>query len=340
MENGKFKVWLPALRTGSGVDIFTERLAEALGRQGITAHITWFSLRYEACPFLLRSIPPPRGTDIVIANSWSGDAFKRAGLPLVVVVHHSAYGTDLRAYQGTAQRLYHAFLIRPFERRSFKHADVISAVSSFSASGIKRQFPEVTHVEVIPNWLDIERFRPAAASARSGHPFRLLYAGKLSSPKGADLLAPIMKELGNGFELLIASHSPLPRDADTVPNIRLLGWMAEAELIRQYQQCDALLLPSRSEGFSYAALEAMACGKPVVASNATALPELVIDNVNGILCQPGDIPSFSAACRVLADNAELCQVMGTAARSRVVKHFSESVVIGRYADLIQRLVRQ
>jgi glycosyltransferase involved in cell wall biosynthesis len=340
MENGKIKVWLPALRAGSGVDIYTERLAEALGRQGITTHITWFPLRYEACPFLLRSVPPPKGTDIVIANSWSGDAFKRSGLPLAVIVHHSAYGTDLRAYQSTAQRLYHAFLIRPLERRSFKNADVISAVSAFSASGIKRQFPEVTHVEVIPNWLDIERFRPAATFARLGHPFRLLYVGKLSRPKGADLLAPIMKELGDRFELLIASHSPLPQDAYAAPNIRLLGWMAEAELIRQYQQCDALLLPSLSEGFSYAALEAMACGKPVVASNATALPELVIDNVNGILCQPGDIPSFSTACRALADNAELCQAMGTASRGRAVKHFSESAVVGRYADLIHRLVRK
>jgi glycosyltransferase involved in cell wall biosynthesis len=170
-------------------------------------------------------------------------------------------------------------------------------------------------------------------------PIRLLYVGKLSRPKGADLLAPIMRELGNDFELRIASDSPPLWEADAFPNIRLLGWLREADLIRQYQQCDMLLLPSRSEGFSYAAAEAMACGKPVVASRATALPEIVAHEKSGLLCPVDDIASFSAACRTLAADTGQRIKMGNAARDVVVNQFSEAAAIGRYLDLIRRLVK-
>lgn len=337
MEGGKLKVWLPALRTGSGVDMFTLRLAETLERNGIIVCITWFSHRYETFPILLRGISPPQGTDIVIANSWNGFAFNRPGVPLVVIVHHSAYGIDLRPHQGIGQRLYHKFLIRPFERRSFKHANAISAVSDFSASAIKRHYPEITHIDVIPNWVDINRFRPAAISRMNGTPFRLLYVGKLSRPKGADMLEPIMRKLGEDFELLVAGNGSLPASTRAVSNIRLLGRVAEQNLIEHYQQCDALLLPSRSEGFSYAAIEAMACGKPVIATNTTALPEVIMNGVTGVLCPSDDAAAFADACRKLAADTTRREEMGIAARRIAEERFSEGAVIGRYISLIQRL---
>ena len=77
MKDGKVQVWLPTIRAGSGTDLFTIRLAQALESRGLSAHIEWFSTRYEFAPILLRNIPAPAGTDIVFTNSWNGTQTNR-----------------------------------------------------------------------------------------------------------------------------------------------------------------------------------------------------------------------------------------------------------------------
>jgi glycosyltransferase involved in cell wall biosynthesis len=337
MQDGRIKVWLPAIRVGSGTDVFTERLADALTRHGILTEITWFSSKFEFAPFLLRSVQPPAGTDIVLANSWNGFAFKRPDIPLIVTLHHSGFDPTVHFYRTLTQRIYHRLLIEPYERWSYKAANAVTAVSTFSANSLK-QATGLAKVEVIHNWIDTERFRPMA-SAHPGdtRPFRLLFVGKPSVSKGADLLAPIMRRLGPEFELRIAGRTNPAQQAEYPTNIRVLGWLNEEKLIRSYQESDALLFPSRSEGFGYVALEAMACGKPVIATDCTAIPEVVSNCVTGLLCAPGDVIAFADACRHLADSPLRRMEMSQAARQKAIEEFSESVVLPRYVNLIQRL---
>lgn len=336
MENGRKKVWFPLIRAKSGSDVFTRRLAAALERQGFAAEFSWFPLQYEPAPFLLRTIRPPAGTNIVFANSWNGFAFKRAGIPLVVTVHHSGFDPSSRSYRTPVQNLYHRLLVRPFEMRSLHISDAITAVSNYAAAAIKRHDPSLGRVETIHNWVDTKRFRPANSTSRTGRPFQLLFVGKLSSSKGADLLPKIMRLLGRDFELRIAGR--WERTSCKLPdNIQMLGWLNEEDLIRAYQESDALLFPSRSEGFGYAAAEAMACGKPVIASNCTALPEVVSDCITGLLCPPNDVSAFANACRQLADSPLQRKEMAEAARQKAVEEFSENAVLPRYITLINRL---
>lgn len=337
MENGKIKVWLPAIRAGTGTDVFTLRLADALRRHGLAAQVTWFSLRFEAMPFLLRQVKPPTGTDIVFANSWNGYAFKRDELPLVVTLHHSAYDPASRKLQSPAQRFYHWLIVKPFEMRSLQAADAITAVSAFAADSLKRA-TAIDRVSVIHNWVDTERFCPLPARRETGRPFRLLFVGKLSKGKGADLLAPIMRQLGPDFELSFAGRLKKGRAADCPANMRALGWLEEKALIEAYRGCDAVLFPSRSEGFGYAALEAMACGKPVIASNATALPEVVVDGTTGILCSTDDVQGFAGACRTLAANPARCETMAIEARRHAVDRFSESIAMKKFLAIVEDLV--
>lgn len=338
MKNGKIKIWLPAIKTGSGTDTFTRRLAEALVRFGFITQITWFPLSREPMPFLLQNAVPPVGTDIIFANSWTGFAFKRAGLPLVVTIHHSAFDPAANAYYSFIQRLYHRLLIRPFELRSFRAADAITAVSAFAASAVS-QVTGRNNIQVIYNWVDIHRFCPPAENHTENRPFRLLFVGKLSRIKGADLLAPIMRRLGVGFELRLAGELRDWKSKAYPKNIHPLGWLDEEDLIRAYQDCDALLLPSRFEGFVYAALEAMACGKPVITSNSSSLPEMVENGLTGVLCPMDDVSTFVEACKMLAGNIDLCRAMGIAGRQRVVESFSEQAVIHQYIALVMELVR-
>lgn len=340
MKNGKIKIWLPTIRVNSGTDVFTRRLADALTKHGIEAQISWFSGHYELMPFLLRHVSPPEGTDVIFANSWNGFAFKRADIPLIVTMHHSGFEPAIHSYRTRAQRIYHRLLIEPFEKRSFQAADAVTAVSMFAAENMKRVV-HLENVEVIYNWIDIDLFHPAPeVQEEKNRPFRLLFVGKPSLSKGADLLAPIMRRLGSDFELRIAGRPNPAQDAGYPANVQVLGWLNEKQLINAYQECDALLFPSRSEGFGYVALEAMACGKPVIATDTTALPEVVTDGVTGILCPVGDVSAFVDACNRLAANPMLCREMGKAARQRVIEQFSEPGIITQYLTLMHGLLRR
>jgi glycosyltransferase involved in cell wall biosynthesis len=336
MENGKIKAWLPTVRAGSGSDIYTIRLAQALEMRGISCTITWFPLRYEILPICLRNRTPPEGTDIIFANSWNAFAFKRRGVPLVATLHHAEFGSP-NAYLSLAQKMYRQALIRQYEMQSFKAADAIVAVSQFAADSLHRtSFAD--KVEVIHNWIDIDKYRPIEEKEPANKPFRLLFVGKQSRLKGADMLPAIMNQLGDDFHLSIAGTMRRTRGTALPGNMSSLGWLNEAKLIRAYQECDALLFPSRSEGFGYTALEAMACGKPVIASNATALPEIVADGLTGVLCEAGDIEAFVNASRWLAAEPFIARTMGDEGRRRAVEQFSEGKSAFKYSSLIDRLL--
>jgi glycosyltransferase involved in cell wall biosynthesis len=81
----------------------------------------------------------------------------------------------------------------------------------------------------------------------------------------------------------------------------------------------------------------MACAKPVIAANTSSLAEVIEDGVNGMLCPSDDIPAFVAACRKLADERQLCNRYGIAARDCVELRFSENVVVPQYIDLYRRI---
>ena len=95
----------------------------------------------------------------------------------------------------------------------------------------------------------------------------------------------------------------------------------------------ALLFPSRFEGFGLAPLEAMACGKPVITSDNSALPEVVKDRVTGILCPTDDVKAFAKACISLAENLEILRAYGKAARARVEELFAETKIVLKYIKL-------
>lgn len=335
MKDGKIKVWFPAIRAGTGSDVFTRRLAQALEKRGLATEISWYPLACEPLAPLLRMARPPAGTDIIFANSWNGFAFRRAGVPLVVTLHHGGFHPTAQQHRSAAQSLYRRVLIAPFEKKSFAQADAITAVSRFAADSLQANWPGAIEIQVIYNWVDTTVFRPAEHTPpRDSDTFKLLFVGKLSRLKGADLLAPLMRRLGPRFELRIAGKGELCQDLPT--NMRMLGWLDQAALVRAYQECDALILPSHSEGFGYAALEAMACGKPVIGSATAALPELISTERNGMLCECGNVAAFAAAVRALASDQGKARDYGMAARSTALE-FSEARALDQYISVISQL---
>jgi glycosyltransferase involved in cell wall biosynthesis len=194
-------------------------------------------------------------------------------------------------------------------------------------------------MQVIFYGVVIDRFRPGNRQRKPGEPFRLLYVGSWMARKGVDLLAPIMRELGNGFELRYTGGKASERDKPGMPaNMhdidRLLG---DAAIATAMQDADALLFPSRSEGFGLVAVEAMACGLPVIATRGSSLVEVVSDNATGILCPQDDVSAFVSAVRKLSELPPRAAPLSLAGSDHAAKHFGVSKMVDAYIQQYRAL---
>jgi glycosyltransferase involved in cell wall biosynthesis len=93
-------------------------------------------------------------------------------------------------------------------------------------------------------------------------------------------------------------------------------------LIQEINRADIVVQPSRREGFGLSILEAMACGKPVVSTQCSAIPEVIDHERGGYLCEPGSVEQLAKAVVKLAQSLELRRQMGEYNRQQVVQRFT------------------
>lgn len=334
------RVWLPGVRAGTGTDIYTERLAEALREAGVHAEVQFFPHRLQYIPWALNAVPAPPRTDMVVTNSWNGFAFARPSVKLVVVNHLCVFDDALAPYKSKAQALFHARLLHRFESWSYAKADAVVAVSGYTARQVEKAFPG-TRVRVLYNGVDTSRFSPGSGpeeKRRDG--LDLLFVGNLSRRKGADLLPQIMSRLGPNHRLYYTSGLRSNDRLPEAPNLRPLGTLDQSRMLDAYRRSDLVLFPTRLEGFGYAAVEAMACGKPVVASAVSSLPEIIESGRTGLLCPADDVDCFAAAIEGLYQDPERRRAMGAAARKTAVERFSAAAMVQGYIGLFDELLNR
>jgi len=236
-----------------------------------------------------------RDADLVHAHWLAGGAVAAlARVPFVVTLHGS--GTAGRfADLELARR--HPRLVRAILRR----ARTVVCVSDALAAAARRC--GARDVRVIRNGVAVP-----ARTGREADPAEVLFAGRLSREKGIEELVAATQ----GMNLVVAGDGPL---RGLVPSA--LGFVAHDELQRLYARAAVVVLPSHREGLPLTVLEAMAHGRPVVASAVGGIPELVEDGVTGILVPPGDVGALRAALERLLDDPVLRRRMGRAGRRRV-----------------------
>jgi glycosyltransferase involved in cell wall biosynthesis len=262
-------------------------------------------------------------------NTWLHPRFLPKRMPVVATLHHSIHHPDLKPYKGWLRSVYHERWIAPIERRTMYRADKVIAVSLFAAETARRTLVD-RPVEVIYNGVDVKRFKPPMHRPKR-RPFRLLYVGKWVPLKGVDLLAPIMGELGDDFELRYTGGAGTTSPVERPSNMHDVGRLSgAAAVVEAMQDADAFLFPSRTEGFPLVAIEALACGLPIIATRGSSLEEAVEDGVSGILCGQGDVAAMAAACRKLAGDLGACGLMATAARARALRHFAMDQMVVAY----------
>lgn len=333
MNRKQLGVWFPTVKCGTGTDIFTITLVDELQKRGINAEITWLPLRAEYAPWTVKVPTPPKWATLVHVNTWLHQRFLPSNLPIIATLHHSIHDPKLLPYKGHLRTLYHKYWIAPNERYVMQKSHTVVSVSQFAAEIAKKMLCNVP-IKVIYNGIDTNIFHLNSSLIKEKSPFRLLYIGSWQTRKGVDLLPKIMSNLGNEFELFYTGGEAVEKDKTTLPkNMYDLGHLSQQQVIHEMQQADALLFPTRSEGFSLVVLEAQACGLPVITTNCSALPESIIHKKTGFLCEENNIESFVTAIRKLKEMIGLRNSLSIQARKHVTENFNIEQMVEKYIEI-------
>ncbi len=234
-------------------------------------------------------------------------------------------------------------------RFSIQQSDAVTAVSRFLRQETGRAFSmPVDGIRVIPNFVNLAEYHPCTPGCREGlapadHRILLHMSNFREVKRVRDVVrifVRIRKQLP--ATLLMVGDGPDREDAEReareagVSNdVRFLGRLdTVANLL---QATDLFLLPSQTESFGLAALEAMACGAPVVTSNAGGLPEVVTDGVDGIMEPPGSVEAMARrATEVLRDPARHA-LMREAAVAKA-RQFAADAVVPLYERLYEEML--
>jgi len=237
-----------------------------------------------------------RDADLVHAH-WLPSAFPAlaTGKPFVVQL----WGTDVEL----ARKAPWLF------RRLLRRARVVIAPSAALAAEARRL--GAREVRVVPSGVEL----PDAVRA-SEEPPHVLYVGRLSEEKGIHELIAATE----GLPRVVVGDGPLrPFVPDAV------GFVSPAELGLYYERAAVVVCPSRREGYGVVAREAMAYGRPVVASSVGGLVDAVEDEVTGLLVPPGDAGALRTAILRLLEDPDLRRRLGASARERARERFSSDV---------------
>ncbi|MFH1017339.1 MAG: glycosyltransferase [Pseudomonadota bacterium] len=215
---------------------------------------------------------------------------KKWGLPFVLKVH----GSDVHQLRSDPARVARLIEVIRSARR-------VIAVSEALGREVREIVPEVS-VTVVRNGVDLDTFSPGSAQdARKRldlDPKRpvVLFAGRLEKVKGADFLPQIATGLKTKVRWVVIGRGALSaslRREMTGQDVRWVAEVPHADLVPWYRAADVVVIPSRNEGLPNVLLEALACGRPVVAARTGGVSEVLTDPGVGSLVEPEDIASFS-----------------------------------------------
>jgi N-acetyl-alpha-D-glucosaminyl L-malate synthase BshA len=235
---------------------------------------------------------------------------------------------------------------------SIEQSDVVTAVSrslrtdTIAALGVRHP------IDVIPNFLDCGHYRrrldPALRSdvgLADGEPV-IVHMSNFRRVKRVDVVLEVFREVRQQTpaKLLLIGDGPDRADIERRVGEDGLGddvrFIGEApDPVRWLALADVFLLPSSQESFGLAALEAMACEVPVVASDVGGLPEIVASGVTGFVCPPDAIDAMAARCVELLRDERARTAMGRAAAAMVRRSYCTAAVVPLYEEAYARAIR-
>ena len=201
-----------------------------------------------------------------------------------------------------------------------RNIDCFIAPSRFMAETIREWGFTPKRMEIIPN------FVPPGTPRQFPTAPRVLYAGRLSAEKGIGILLDTISQLPD-IQFAIAGIGPMEQEvkvfAERHKNVRLLGFVAPEKMPEIFAECSLLIIPSLApEVFPMVILEASANGRPVIASNTGGILEMIQNNQNGVLVEPGNAEVCAYAIKNLISDQSALKRMGEHAYQCVKEKYS------------------
>lgn len=289
--------------------------------------------------------------DVVHAHFWmSGWAATgpagRLGLPLAQTFH--ALGSVKRRHQG-AEDTSPPDRLR-IEASIARRADRVVASCPDEADELRATGTPAGSLTVVPSGVDTDLFRPDGPVASRGDAPRVLVLGRLVRRKGVDETVQALAGVPDA-ELVVAGGAPDPDDdpdvvrlrqtalsAGVADRVRFTGATRRDEVPALLRSADVVVCAPWYEPFGIVPLEAMACGRPVVATAVGGLQETVRHNRTGLHVPPHDVDALTGAIRSLVTDADQAEAMGSAGRDRAVAGYSWKRVAEQVASVLAEAV--
>lgn len=322
----------------------------------LTMHVIRKIIKHPG-PFLLLQIPSLRhkiieiDPDIVHAQSTS--AYYSTTVALVrkkypsLLTAHGLTSNEIKFVRGIAF-VYHRLISLPNEKYVLSRIPNIITVSPHVKDWVSNRTR--SNIHVIPNGVAFDEIQSILIRTKDQlkHP-AILFVGGLVKVKGIDVLLNavliIIKKIPD-LHIYIAGSGPeesklkkLVKGLNIEKNVNFLGFISGEKKYAYYKSADIYVQPSRYETFGVAVLEAMACGKPVVASNVGGIPFVVEDGKTGLFFECGNIEDLAEKVIILLKNKEMREKMGKEGRERA-KEFTWDRIADKTITLYKAIISE
>jgi N-acetyl-alpha-D-glucosaminyl L-malate synthase BshA len=272
--------------------------------------------------------------------------------PLVITTH----GRDVYVDPEAGAIVPELWYVRPFLRFALRQADRVISVSQDCRRHTVAAGASPDRTSVIYNGVDAKRFSPIESNEHirqilgvSDAARLVLFVGSLRSYKGVDVLIramPLVLESEPLAVVVIIGSGPQKKDLIALRDrlglqkaVIFAGSIPNSEIVSYENECDVFVLSSRRESFGIAAVEAMACAKPVIGTKVGGLKEVIDDGQTGILVEPNNSEQLAKAILQVLEDKSYAQRLGENARRKVEAKFDWVKIARRtinlYGDVLE-----
>lgn len=301
----------------------------------LTSHLVDV-VRYEKLDLLHVHYAIPHASAAVLAKQIL--ATEGIHIPVITTLH----GTDITLVGKDAS-------FEPVVRYSINMSDAVTTVSDSLKQDTYNHFRTNKDITVIPNFIDLARFKKTPRdhfrkAIAPNNELLLVHTSNFRKVKRIEDVVMVFEKVRKVIpsKLLLVGDGPerihieqLCRQLDLCDDISFLGKQNPVEEILSI--CDLFLMPSETESFGLAALEAMACEVPVISSNAGGIPELNIEGVTGFLCSVGDVDTMAEKALYILSDTERLQTFKTNARLQAEK-FDIHKIVPQYENFYKEVL--
>jgi N-acetyl-alpha-D-glucosaminyl L-malate synthase BshA len=285
----------------------------------------------------------PHSVSALLARQMLAERGRK--LPFITTLH----GTDI-----TLVGLDRGYL--PITRYAIQQSDGVTSISSYLKGKTVEDFDVTRHIEVIPNFVNCNVYQPikdealrAKARERLAEPHEaiLMHLSNFRPVKRVVDVVKVFAEVAKEIpaRLVLVGDGPdrsaaewLAHDLGIQCRVHFLG--KQERVNELLPLADLMLMPSEMESFGLAALEAMACKVPAIATRVGGVAELVEDGVNGLLYDVGDVDGMAAGALSLLRDRDRLEEMRQASRITAQKHFCSTLVLPQYIRYYESVLNQ